>query len=205
MGNRAIVKPVNKNIGVYLHWNGGIDSVTAFLKYCELKRFRAFDDAYGMARFCQVVGNFFGGGLSLGIEEYVGETYRDADCLDNGIYVVEGWNIVRRIGGWEPKEGYDLNEMLHYIDERQPKDEQLGDFLDAVETPISEIKLGDIVFVMDVRGIYEKWPVVGFGKDEWINGHKALDVPYIDKYYGGPDNVNNYIFEAARVLKEEGE
>lgn len=38
MGNRAIVKPEGKDIGVYLHWNGGIDSVTAFLKYCELKR-----------------------------------------------------------------------------------------------------------------------------------------------------------------------
>ena len=55
MGNRAIIKPEGKNIGVYLHWNGGIDSVTAFLKYCELRGFRAFDDAYGMARFCQIV------------------------------------------------------------------------------------------------------------------------------------------------------
>ena len=60
MGNRAIVKPEGKDIGVYLHWNGGIDSVTAFLKYCELKEHRGFDDSYGMARFCQVVGNLFG-------------------------------------------------------------------------------------------------------------------------------------------------
>ena len=84
MGNRAIIKPEGKNIWVYLYWNGGIDSVTAFLKYCELKRFGSFDDAYGMARFCQVVGNFFGGTLLIGIEEYV--TENDDMYLDNGIF-----------------------------------------------------------------------------------------------------------------------
>ena len=74
MGNRSIIKPKDKNIGVYLHWNGGIDSVTAFLKYCELRRFRSLDDTYGMARFCQVVGNFFGGSLSIGIETDIDES-----------------------------------------------------------------------------------------------------------------------------------
>ena len=58
MGNRAVItnKP-NKgeiweeNIGIYLHWNGGRDSVEAFLKYCELRGFRATNrDNYGWAR-----------------------------------------------------------------------------------------------------------------------------------------------------------
>lgn len=80
MGNRAIVKPEGKDVGVYLHWNGGIDSVTAFLKYCELKQHRGFDDEYGMARFCQVVGNFFGGNLSLGIETDVRESEIEDYC-----------------------------------------------------------------------------------------------------------------------------
>ena len=42
MENRAIVKPKDQNVGVYLHWNGGIDSVTAFLEYCKLKDYRDF-------------------------------------------------------------------------------------------------------------------------------------------------------------------
>jgi len=56
MGNRALIKAKdNTNKAVYLHWNGGRDSVEVFLKYCELRKFRGFDDDYGMARFCQIV------------------------------------------------------------------------------------------------------------------------------------------------------
>lgn len=203
MGNRAIIKPEGKDIGVYLHWNGGIDSVTAFLKYCELRRFRGFDDDYGMARFCQVVGNFFGGSLSIGIETGVIENEDYAKFIDNGIYVVKGWKIVRHIADPYYKEGYDLDDFLHYIDEQQPEKEQLGEYLDAVETPISEIKLGDLVFVEDIEGHFEKRRVMGFGEDKYVNGHHVLNVPYVDKWGSGPDNINNYIFGTARVLHEE--
>lgn len=203
MGNRAIIKPEGKDIGVYLHWNGGIDSVTAFLKYCELRNFRSFDDSYGIARFCQVVGNFFGGGLSIGIQSGIGETLYDAKYIDNGIYVVKGWKIVRHIGEQEPREGYNLNDMLKEIDIRQPEKEQLGDFLDGVETDISEIKVGDIVFVQDIRENYEKWEVVGIGEDKYVNGSNVLGIPYVNKWGNGPDNPNNYIREKARVWKEK--
>lgn len=44
MGNRAVITTSKStdiknstDIGIYLHWNGGRDSVQAFLKYCELK------------------------------------------------------------------------------------------------------------------------------------------------------------------------
>lgn len=203
MGNRAIVKPVGKDIGVYLHWNGGIDSVTAFLKYCELKGFREFEDSYGMARFCQVVGNFFGGGLSIGIDTDIYENEEAAEWIDNGIYVVKGWNIVRRIGGFEGREGYDLDEMLHEIDVRQPLTERLGDFLDGIETDISEIKVGDTVFVQNYNGNYEKYKVVGIGEDKVVNGRNVKGIPYVDKWGSGPHNPNNYIYEKARVWKGE--
>lgn len=193
MGNRAIVKPEGQDIGVYLHWNGGIDSVTAFLKYCELRGFRGFDDSYGMARFTQVVTNFFGGGLSVGIETGVKETKEYAEWIDNGIYVVKGWDIVRRVGGFEGREGYDLDEMLKEIDVRQPLTERLGDFLDGVETDISEIEVGNIVFVQNVRGNYEKHKVVGIGEDRFVNGRNVLGIPYVDKWGNGPNNPNNYL------------
>lgn len=201
MGNRAIVKPEGQNIGVYLHWNGGIDSVTAFLKYCELRNFRGFDDPYGLARFCQVVGNFFGGGLSLGIETDIYETKKSAEWIDNGIYVVKGWKIVRRIGGFSGREGYNLDEMLREIDIKQPLLEQLGDFLDGVETDISDIKVGDVVFVQNTYGRYEKHKVVGIGEDRVVNGTNVLGVPYVNRWGNGPDNINNYIREKTRVYK----
>lgn len=204
MGNRAIIKPVGKDVGVYLHWNGGIDSVTAFLKYCELRGFRSFEDSYGLARFTQVVGNFFGGGLSIGIYSGIGETKKDAEYIDNGIYIVKGWEIVGHIGEREPKEGYDLDDMLKAIDDRQPYREQLGDFLDGVETDISDIKIGDIVFIQSVRGNYEKWRVVGIGEDKYVNGTNVLGMPYVDKWGDDPRyNINNYIRGKVRVLKGE--
>ena len=130
MGNRAVIttKEGNKEnkIGVYLHWNGGRDSVSAFLKYCKLKGHRTPEtDCYGWARFCQVVGNFFGGTTSIGVDII---DRLDCDNWDNGVYLIENWEIVGReyFDGQEQAE-YELEEMLIDIDNRQPKDEQLGE------------------------------------------------------------------------------
>lgn len=79
MGNRAIILSKNdmladgkinpNQIGVYLHWNGDRDSVSAFLKYCKLKCYRSpSTDCYGWACLCNVISNFFGDGTSLGID-----------------------------------------------------------------------------------------------------------------------------------------
>lgn len=205
MGNRAIIKPKGKDVGVYLHWNGGVDSVTAFLKYCELKGYRDFDDPYGMARFCQVVGNFFGGGLSIGIETDVNAYAKEENYyIDNGIYVVKGWEIVDHFGSHHGREGYDLDDMLHEIDVKQPLTERLGDFLDGEETDISDIKIGDIVFVQNYNGNYEKHKVVGIGEDKYVNGTNVLGIPYIDKWGNDPSyNINNYIRVKSRVWKGE--
>ena len=58
MGNRAIIKGVGTNIGVYVHWNGGYDSVLAFTQYCKLKGYRSLESApaYGTARLAQTFG-----------------------------------------------------------------------------------------------------------------------------------------------------
>lgn len=74
MGNRAVITTRenfdNDGIGIYVHWNGGRDSVEAFLAYCEARGFRSpsQDNAYGFAQLARVIGNFFGNGLSLGID-----------------------------------------------------------------------------------------------------------------------------------------
>ena len=88
MGNRAVITTKEKNLGVYLHWNGGRDSVEAFLKYCELRGFRSPDrDCYGWARLCQIISNFMSrDGLSVGIDTI---DKLDCDNWDNGTYIIE--------------------------------------------------------------------------------------------------------------------
>lgn len=130
MGNRAVITTKSNfkhnGIGVYLHWNGGRDSVEAFLKYCALKGYRSPEtDCYGWARLCQVIGNFFGGDTALGID-----TLDHLDCAngDNGVYFIENWKIVGRKYQVGPEQHeYDLIDMLHEIDGTQP--EKLDSFL----------------------------------------------------------------------------
>ena len=126
MGNRAVITTRSKDIGVYLHWNGGRDSVEAFLKYCKLKGYRPPElDCYGWARLCQVIGNFFGGELSIGIDKY---DKLDKDNGDNGVYIIENWNIVDRLFiSWPEQHEYDLIGMLKSINNAQPEKERISE------------------------------------------------------------------------------
>ena len=211
MGNRAVIITKenfeNNGVGVYLHWNGGKDSVQAFLKYCELKGYRSpSQDCYGWARLCQVIGNFFGGSTSIGID--VADRL-DCDNWDNGTYIIDGWEIVDRkyFEGHEQDE-YDLNKMLLAIDERQPKREQLGkELILAKEVLVSKLKVGDMVFMQEYDGNYEKCEVMGFGEDKYINGCDVKDIPYVKLYDHDGDyswNINNYVLDkVVRVINED--
>ena len=99
MGNRAVITTQedldNHGIGMYLHWNGGRDSVGPLLEYCNLRGFRAPPDEYGYARMAQVMANFLGGdGLSIGLGPV---DQLDKDNYDNGTYIIKGWEIVDRL------------------------------------------------------------------------------------------------------------
>lgn len=103
MGNRGNViftsgEAISPN--VYLHWNGGPESIYAFLEELDRRGVRA-DADYEAARFVQIVGEFFASddpdsGLSLGITsaplpdidaESLGTVHTDPS--DNGFYVVD--------------------------------------------------------------------------------------------------------------------
>jgi hypothetical protein len=189
MGNRAMIVTKEKTDGLYLHWNGGRDSVEGFLKYCELQGFRSPEtDGYGWARLCQIVGNFFGGSLSVGMSHYSADT---KDWMDNGVYIIENWKIVEReFDGSEQRE-YPLNEVLEAIDEKQPKHMQLGDILKAKKTKVSNLNIGDSVLYSSFDG-QSMQKIVGFGTDRIINGYKVLGIPYTAKYK--EDNPNAYVF-----------
>lgn len=119
MGNRAVIATRKKDIGIYLHWNGGRDSVQAFLTFCKIKGFRCPEnDCYGWAYLTTIVGNYFGVGLSLGVNKY---ECLDRDNYDNGVYIIENWEIVDRefFSGDEQNE-YKLEDMLRNINDHQP-------------------------------------------------------------------------------------
>ncbi len=102
MGNRAVITFAPEGVpavGVYLHWNGGAESVRAFLDTCRARGYRCpvSDPGYAMAGLVGVIREFFGpGGLSLGVD-LVGRL--DCDNWDNGVYQVgESWAVVGRWG-----------------------------------------------------------------------------------------------------------
>lgn len=89
MGNRAVItfddKPTPQSIGIYLHWNGGPESVLAFLEAADkLGVCDDSDKSYEIARLVQIIGNFFGGTTSIGIGPM---KELDTDNGDNGTYI----------------------------------------------------------------------------------------------------------------------
>ena len=65
MGNRAIIRFDDDTAPeLYLHWNGGPESVLAFVEYTAEKMGNSHNH-YFPARLTQVIGNFYGGTLSL--------------------------------------------------------------------------------------------------------------------------------------------
>ena len=119
MGNRAVITIKEKDVpqedwnSLYLHWNGGRDSVEPFLHVAMLYGIRCNNDSsYAIARLSQLIGNTLKGTLSLGVGSY--------KCLDttsdNGVYVVEDWEIVDRLNhdGYEQSE-YNFDEFVAEI------------------------------------------------------------------------------------------
>lgn len=211
MGNRAVIttkagwQDKERNLGIYLHWNGGRDSVEAFLKYCELKGFRSPDkDCYGWARLCQVAANFFGGGLSIGIDTV---SKLDYDNWDNGVYIIEDWQIVGRECFEDEdceQDTYPLTEMLMAIDECQPRKEQLGpDFLQAEEIPVSELKVGQFIYFQETDGSYSRLQVVGIGEDKFVNGSNVKGIPFVNNYGREENGITDYSWNTNNYIKTE--
>lgn len=210
MGNRAVITTPERKVGLYLHWNGGRDTIEPLLRYCELKGYRPPSaDCYGWARMCQVLGNFFGGTLSIGIDAYTTDSQMDPG--DNGIYVIEGWRIVEHLrteydSDWNPigMRPFDLSEelamdgfddMIRAFDEAMPAGECLGAFLDSEEVPTSELAIGDEVWLRDVDDSCKAYPVIGF----MDNG-----TPLVERCPHGEENPNNRIrTETCRIKPRE--
>ena len=108
MGNRAVIQfgRSKKSPAIYLHWNGGVESVQAFLDVAKDLGCRS--DDYGVARLAQIIGNYFGGTLCIGVDR---AENLDRDNSDNGTFIVKDWKIVNRVFG----PNYLLNRKLDMV------------------------------------------------------------------------------------------
>ena len=211
MGNRAVITTPKKDLAVYLHWNGGRDTVEPLLKYCELQGYRPPScDSYGWARIAQVMGNFFGGTLSVGIDRY----RNLGDQGDNGVYIIDGWKIVDhmrakrnsdwKVTGWQhfpvefEQNSHEFNKMLHDFDAAMPEPLRLGAFLDAEEVPVEQIRLGDRVYMKEHESGHELYEVIGFG-DGKIGGPSLKGKPYVNRH----ENNGKYAWCHANYITDE--
>jgi hypothetical protein len=96
MGNRAVITAAGSESGIYVHWNGGRESVEAFLRAAKDLGVRDPDDdsSYFHARLAQIIANWMGGTASVGIGAL---SELDTDNGDNGVFVVgAGFEIAPR-------------------------------------------------------------------------------------------------------------
>ncbi len=118
MGNRAVIaikdKYVEKenNPCIYLHWNGGRDSVQRCLDVQhELEMRGAEDPCYALARLTQIICNALGGELSCGINIY---SRADTNNFDNGVYWLDNvdgkLSIIEREFAPEVEQTYHLKQ-----------------------------------------------------------------------------------------------
>ena len=88
MGNRAVIALNDyspEQLGIYVHWNGGKDSIDGFLH--AAKQISGGDKQYGSTRLVQVITTFFAEtSTSVGIDL---QKNLDCDNYDNGVYVVD--------------------------------------------------------------------------------------------------------------------
>ena len=111
MGNRAVIttSPFKRgNIGIYVHWNGGRESVEGFLKAARDLDYRTpgSDPDYALAGLAGLIWSFLGtDGSSVGLG-----TCDQLDC-DNGTWLIgDDWSIA----GHMPRVG-DLGGTAHPV------------------------------------------------------------------------------------------
>lgn len=213
MGNRAVI--LNKNdmltdgkinpnqIGVYLHWNGGRDSIESFLKYCKLKGYRSpSTDCYGWACLCNVISNFFGDGMSLGIDI---ASRLDCDNHDNGVYIIDRWEIVGRLYNRSVEQSnYDVDSFVLELNERMPEQNRmdarvLKELLKAEEIPYQELTVGDVIWTQYL-GDWVKLIVAE------VQEHSGTIVCEVQEYSGMivckcPHGKSTNLYKPALVLK----
>lgn len=139
MSNSAVITTtkdfINDGIGLYIHWNGGRDSVEPFLKYCELKKYPSPEQHKdGWKGLIHVLTHFFeGADMDVDILSNL-----CCDCLDNGVYIIDDWQIVGRAYHPSEQTGYKFIDMLMTIDSCMPEKERITKLILELEASMEE-------------------------------------------------------------------
>lgn len=134
MGNRAVINQYGSNEAVYLHWNGGRDSVEPLLYYAKhfASKYVGFEHMKALDVFafvCDCVG------LNP-IKTTMGRA--DCDNGDNGVYYIDDdYKITGRAFNHSAEQKYNnFEEMLNAIDQQMPTKKQLSKTLLDVQIDI---------------------------------------------------------------------
>ena len=125
MGNRATIiftdGKESFSPAVYLHWNGGPESVYGFLEELNRRKARA-DQDYECARFIELVGDFFDakefGNTSLGVVNGPqSDSLKDLDKVytdhgNNGFYLVNRTNGEMKVRRFKEEYKHNPFELL---------------------------------------------------------------------------------------------
>lgn len=138
MGNRGwIVFENNDSLALYLHWNGGRDSIEPFLAYAKLC---GVNDLSGLAT---VINNALGvGGCEIQLfPEGTVKAFKGSEYIaDNGLYVIdENLNIVERVTQTSEQDVYDFNEFMVFIQKTS------GAYMEVPDEVLAHAKTASIV------------------------------------------------------------
>tara|TARA_R110000824_G_scaffold151398_1_gene322375 strand:- start:107 stop:475 length:369 start_codon:yes stop_codon:yes gene_type:complete len=117
MGNRAVLEIEGTGLGIYLHWNGGRDTIDPLLEVAKEYEIQDKGVDFLVSNLNQIVSNTFG---KCGIGKL--DTL-DCDNYDNGVYVIDAdLNIVdRKFTRYPEQKHWDFNEMKEFIKEQNDK------------------------------------------------------------------------------------
>ena len=207
MGNRALIVGQDCPVGIYVHWNGGYYSVTAFLEWARLRGLPGLSSSTrSMLPLATVIVNFMGndGRFVDVVPVHWPLTVEDSPG-DNGSYVIQGYEIVKRIDGpHQEQKLYPRANMLREIDAYQPEGSQLGEeFIDAQEVPVSSLKVGDQVYIAHTTWEpFQLVPVLGIGEEnEIVNGRRVAGVPYVRRYDHSDNRKNPNSYLRSKTVK----
>lgn len=105
-----------------------------------------------MARLCQVIANFFGGGCSVGIGCYEN---LDTNNFDNGVYIIgRNWEIIGREFADDCTDDFERDsyyEMIEEINKRMPEVEKIQNIFEVLNEQTMREILEDENLTLDEK------------------------------------------------------
>ena len=119
MGNRAVIELEQSGLGIYMHWNGGRDSIEPLLHVAKEYKIQSKGKYFLLSSLCKMIANSFTSSTYSPVEANPIDTL-DCDNFDNGVYVINSnLDIVdRKFTRYPEQNEHDFYGMVEYIKEK---------------------------------------------------------------------------------------